>query len=151
MEANTVAMEAAREFLGRARALRREIENKQRRIQTLRDMATSTTGTMSDMPRSDSPNLQRMETVLLKAADLEMEVAGDMARLDEIKQEITAAIGELDDYREQEVLFYRYVNCLSWARVLIECGYSERSVFRFHDSAIEKLTVRLREKECSLK
>ena len=47
MEANTVAMEAAREFLGRARELRREIDNKQRRIQTLRDMATSTTGKMS--------------------------------------------------------------------------------------------------------
>ena len=140
-----MAMEAAREFLGRARSLQREIENKERRIQTLRDMAESTTGKMSDMPRSDSPNLQRMETVLCKAADLEMEMTEDQARLDGIKEEITAAIGELTDYREQEVLFHRYVKCLSWAQVFSECGYSERSVFRFHDSAVERIAAYLRE------
>ena len=143
MEANTVAMEAAREFLGRARELRREIENKQRRIQTLRDMATSTTGKMSDMPRSDSPNLQRMETVLLKAADLEMEVAGDMARLDEIKQEITAAIGELTDYREQEVLYYRYVECKPWAAIATECGYHRRTIMKRHEDGIAHVAVAL--------
>ena len=143
MEANTVAMEAAREFLGRARELRREIDNKQRRIQTLRDMATSTTGTMSDMPRSDSPNLQRMETVLLKAADLEMEVAGDMARLDEIKQEITAAISELTEYREQEVLYYRYVECMPWAAIATECGYHRRTIMKRHEDGIAHVAVAL--------
>ena len=79
MDAKIVAMKTAQEFLSRALTLQREIENKKRRIQTLRDMATSTTGTMSDMPRSDSPNLQRMETVLCKAADLEFEVDVDKA------------------------------------------------------------------------
>ena len=138
-----MAMEAAREFLGRARELRREIENKQRRIQTLRDMATSTTGKMSDMPRGDSPNLQRMETVLLKAADLEMEVAGDMARLDEIKQEITAAIGELTDYREQEVLYYRYVECMPWAAIATECGYHRRTIMKRHEDGVVNLAVAL--------
>ena len=141
MEANTVAMEAAREFLGRARALRREIENKKRRILTLREMATSTTGTMSDMPRSDSPNLQRMETVLLKAADLETEVAGDMARLDEIKQEITEAISELTEYREQEVLYYRYVECMSWPGIMAECGFGRRTILRRNQEGIEHLAA----------
>ena len=136
-----MAMEAAREFLGRARELRREIENKQRRIQTLRDMATSTTGKMSDMPRGDSPNLQRMETVLLKAADLEMEVAGDMARLDDIKQEITAAISELTEYREQEVLYFRYVECMSWPGIMAECGFSRRTILRRNREGIEHLAA----------
>lgn len=141
MEANTVAMEAAREFLGRAQALRREIENKERRIQTLRDMAESTTGKMSDMPRSDSPNLQRMETVLCKAADLEMEVAEDQARLDGIKEEITAALGELTDYREQEILYYRYVGCMSWSGIMAECGFSRRTILRRNQEGIEHLAA----------
>lgn len=146
MEANTVAMEAAREFLGRARELRREIENKQRRIQTLRDMATSATGTMSDMPRSDSPNLQRMETVLLKAADLEMEVAGDMARLDEIKQEITAAVCEMPDYREQQALYFRYVDCLPWAEISTQTGFHRRTLMKWHESGMVHFGAMMHEK-----
>lgn len=138
-----MAMEAAREFLGRARALRREIENKERQIQALRDMATSTTGTMSDMSRSDSPNLQRMETVLLKAADLETEVAEDMARLDEIKQEITVAIVELTDYREQEILHCRYVACMAWDAIASEYGYHRRTVMKRHEKGIEHMAAKL--------
>ena len=143
MEANTVAMEAAREFLGRARALRREIENKQRRIQTLRDMATSTTGTMSDMPHSDSPNLQRMETVLCKAADLERELAEDKATLAAVKEEITEAICDLDEYKEQQALFGRYVECKEWEDIAKACGYHKRTVQRYHDAGVEHLAMKM--------
>ena len=141
MEANTVAMEAAREFLGRARALRREIENKERQIQALRDMATSTTGTMSDMPRSDSPNLQRMEMVLCKVADLESEIAQDRAAMETAKAEITAALSELEDYREQQALYGRYVECNAWAAIAKDCGFHIRTVQRQHDAGIEHLAV----------
>ena len=143
MEAKNVAVQAAREFLGQARELQAGIANKRHRIEMLRNMATSTTGTMSDMPRSDSPNLQRMETVLCKAADLEMEVAGDMARLVEAKQEITAAIGELSEYREQEVLYYRYVECMPWAAIATECGYHRRTIMKRHEDGVVHLAMAL--------
>lgn len=71
------AVQDTMEFLGRVRKLRNGIENKMRRIETLQDMATSTTAAVSDMPRSDSPNLQRMETVLCKVADYHTEKAID--------------------------------------------------------------------------
>ena len=103
------AVRNTEEFLGRVRKLRNGIENKMLRIETLRDMATSTTAAVSDMPRSDSPNLQRMETVLCKVADLESEIAQDRAAMETAKAEITAALSELEDYREQQALYGRYV------------------------------------------
>ena len=87
MEAKTVGIEGTREFLERVRVLRRGIKRKQGKIRFLREMATSTTATIPDMPRSDSPNLQRMETVLCKAADLERELAEDKATLAAVKEE----------------------------------------------------------------
>ena len=140
------AVRNTEEFLGRVRKLRNGIENKMLRIETLRDMATSTTAAVSDMPRSDSPNLQRMETVLLKAADLEMEVAGDMARLDEIKQEITAAVCEIPDYREQQALYFRYVDCLPWAEISTQTGFHRRTLMKWHESGMVHFGAMMHEK-----
>jgi len=135
------AVRNAEEFLGRVRKLRNGIENKMLRIETLRDMATSTTAAVSDMPRSDSPNLQRMETVLCKVADLESEIAQDRAAMETAKEEITAALSELEDYREQQALYGRYVECNAWAAIAKDCGFHIRTVQRQHDAGIEHLAV----------
>ena len=135
------AVRNAEEFLGRVRKLRNGIENKMLRIETLRDMATSTTAAVSDMPRSDSPNLQRMETVLCKVADLESEIAQDRAAMETAKAEITAALSELEDYREQQALYGRYVECNAWAAIAKDCGFHIRTVQRQHDAGIEHLAV----------
>lgn len=135
------AVRNTEEFLGRVRKLRNGIENKMLRIETLRDMATSTTAAVSDMPRSDSPNLQRMETVLCKVADLESEIAEDRAAMETAKAEITAALSELEDYREQQALYGRYVECNAWAAIAKDCGFHIRTVQRQHDAGIEHLAV----------
>ena len=137
------AVRNTEEFLGRVRKLRNGIENKMLRIETLRDMATSTTATMSDMPRSDSPNLQRMEAVLCKAADLERELAEDKATLAAVKEEITEAICDLDDYKEQQALFGRYVECKEWEDIVKACGYHKRTVQRHHDAGVEHLAMKM--------
>lgn len=143
MEANTVGIEAAREYLNRARRLQSVIENKQHKIVALRDMATSTTAAISDMPRSDSPNLQRMETMLCKAADLEREIVADQAATEAAKEEIMAAVFDMEDYREQQVLYHRYVECLAWAAVAEACGCHVRTAHRFHDRGVEHMAEKL--------
>ena len=135
------AVRNTEEFLGRVRKLRNGIENKKLRIETLRDMATSTTAAVSDMPRSDSPNLQRMETVLCKVADLESEIVQDRAAMETAKAEITTALSELEDYREQQALYGRYVECNAWAAIAKDCGFHIRTVQRQHDAGIKHLAV----------
>ncbi len=141
MGANTVAMEAAREFLGRVHRLRNRIENKELRIETLRGMAMSTTGQITDMPRSDSPDLQRMETALCKAADLEQEIVRDREELEVARSEVAAALCELDDYREQQVLHDRYVECKTWAAISMDSGYHVRTLQRRHNTGVEHLAA----------
>ena len=143
MEAKTVGIGGTREFLERVRVLRRGIKRKQGKMRFLREMATSTTATISDMPSSDSPNLQRMETVLCKAADLERELAEDKATLAAVKEEITEAICDLDEYKEQQALFGRYVECKEWEDIAKACGYHKRTVQRYHDAGVEHLAMKM--------
>ena len=60
----------ARDFLNLVHRMDRSLMWKKEQIVALREMATSATSRMSDMPRSDSPNLQRMEMLVCKITDL---------------------------------------------------------------------------------
>jgi hypothetical protein len=60
-------------------------------------MATSITAESSDMPRSDSPNLQRMESVMCKAMDLEAEILADEQALVDVRAEIANAVAMLEN------------------------------------------------------
>ena len=131
----------AKDFLEQVRYVDRAIDSKLEQVERLRNESTKATSLVSDMPRSDSPNLQRMETVLCKVADLESEIAQDRAAMETAKAEITAALSELEDYREQQALYGRYVECNAWAAIAKDCGFHIRTVQRQHDAGIEHLAV----------
>ena len=82
----------AKEYLGQAYRLDQRIDAKLEQVSNLRALATKATATISDMPRSSSPNLQHMESTILKIIDLEQEINEDIDRLVDLKKEITAAI-----------------------------------------------------------
>ena len=58
----------ARSYLSRTHRVDRRIEAKRAQVAVLRDLSTSATAQFSDMPRSDSPSLRRMETLVCKIA-----------------------------------------------------------------------------------
>ena len=58
----------ARSYLSRTQRVDRRIEAKRAQVAVLRDLSTSGTAQLSDMPRSDSPSLRRMETLVCKIA-----------------------------------------------------------------------------------
>ena len=62
--------------------MQKQLELKQNQVDALRDIATNTSAQISDMPRSSSPNLQRLETLICKIADLDAEIARERIELE---------------------------------------------------------------------
>ena len=54
----------AKEFLNQPCKINKQISKKLQQLKSLREMATSTTGSMSEMPHSPSSDLQRIESVM---------------------------------------------------------------------------------------
>ena len=79
----------AKEYLGQAYRLDQRIDAKLEQVANLRALATKATATITDMPRSSSPNLQHMEGTIVKIVDLEQEINEDIDRLVDLKKEIT--------------------------------------------------------------
>ena len=82
----------AKEYLSQARYLDGRINSKIQQVSVLNALATKCTSTLSDMPKSATPNHSSLEETICKIIDLENEINRDIDRLVDLKREITSVI-----------------------------------------------------------
>ena len=132
---------SAKEYLSQAMYIDQRINSKLEQVMTLRETATKATATLSDMPRSDSPNLQSMENTIVKIVDLENEINRDIDRLVDLKAEVRQLIAALENPEQQLILELRYLCFKQWSAIMDEMGISETSVYRIHGEALKNIVV----------
>jgi DNA-directed RNA polymerase specialized sigma subunit len=130
-----------KEFLQQIRSADRLIDSKLKQLECLRDETTRTSSMISDMPRSDSPNLQRMESTIVKLLDLEAEINADIDQLVDMKRVARDAINALSNADQRLVLELRYLCYKTWPWIADELGYSISNVYRLHDNALKNIRL----------
>ena len=136
-------MQQARQYLRRYAEARRQIEQLYARARVFRDRALSITAQLSDMPRSDSPNLQRNMDMSNAAMDLEAEAAEKRKALTGLRDEMAAQISRLEDHRERDVLVSRYLDEMTWEECQAALSYSKPYLYEIHRDALTHLAAML--------
>ena len=131
----------AKEYLSQAMYIDQRINSKLEQVTRLRENVTNCTAMLSDMPRPDSPNKQRMEETICKIADLEREINADIDRLVDLKAEARKAINAVSDPVQQLILELRYLCYKPWLEIAETIGYSEATVYRLHGEALKNIAV----------
>lgn len=131
----------SKEFLQQIRSADRLIDSKLKQLECLRDETTRTSSMISDMPRSDSPNLQRMESTIVKLLDLEAEINADIDQLVDMKRVARDAINALSNADQRLVLELRYLCYKTWPWIADELGFSISNVYRLHDNALKNIRL----------
>lgn len=126
----------AKEYLGRAYRIDGRINAKLEQVASLRELATKATSSISDMPRSSSPNPHSMQNIIDKIIDLEREINSDIDTLVNIKQEVVTTIKRVDNPEYQTILEMRYLCFKSWEQIAMELGYDLRWIYRLHQRAL---------------
>ena len=129
----------AKEYLSQAYRIDQRINSKLEQVRSLRELATKATTTLSDMPRSSSPNFHRMEDFITKALDLESEINTDLCRLIDIKREIVTVIKCVENYELQTLLEARYLCFKTWEEIAVEMHFDLRWVYRLHSRALDEV------------
>lgn len=106
-------------------------------LDEMRSVAEKMTVQYSPVPSGGSGD--RMANAAAKIADLEREIDADTARLKDELAKVEALISALEDYRQRQILEYRYKHGYSWRRIQRELNYDERYVRRLHSRALEIL------------
>lgn len=131
----------AKEYLSQARYLDARINSKIQQAHTLNGLATRCTSTLSDMPKSASPNTSSMEVVICKIIELEEEINRDIDRLVDLKRDITRAIKEVENAEYQTLLEKRYLCFETWENIAVEMGYDSRYLHKLHNRALREIKV----------
>lgn len=123
----------------RPREIRREIERKLLRIDTLRRFAEHLTSPMKEVRVKSSPDPARMQALLAEAADEEKQIPLLEAELDQALTAAALMISTLPDKRLVRVMELRYMEGLDWEETAAELGYSTSQMFKLHRHALALL------------
>lgn len=132
-------MMTAKEYLSQAYRIDQRINSKLEQVQSLRELATKATATLSDIPRNPSPNIHRMQDFIAKALDLESEINTDLCRLIDTKREIVTVVKCVENRELQTLLEMRYLCFKTWEEIAVEMHFDLRWVYRLHGRALDEV------------
>ncbi len=133
---NIIPSLSVKEYLSRAFHIDRRIDSMLEQVASLRSLATKASSNLSDMPRSSSPNLQTMESIIAKIVDLQADINADIDRLVDLKCELRAAINAVADPELQTLLELRYLCFKTWEQIAVSMDRDLRWLFRLHARAL---------------
>lgn len=125
----------ARQWLGRARGINKELDMLEKALQEARDAATRITQNYESDGAQTSKDPHKLDR-LGEYADM---IREKQEALFDIKREITGAIYKLQDNRQRTVLFEYYINCCqSWEEVAAKTHYSWRTTMYIRKKALSE-------------
>lgn len=128
------------EWLKSYRALDGKIESMTEQLQVWNARATKITATISQEPKAAGSGDQ-LQRCIDQICELQTEIAQEMDKLRKRKQQIEAAIHGLNEKSYQDILWYRYIQGMTFEEIAIKMNYSWRQVCRKHKNAAEKLKM----------
>lgn len=133
----------AKDYLSQAHFLDQRINSKITQVAAQRELATNVTSTVSDMPRSASSDVHRMEDIILNIFRLESEINEDIDALVDLKREIIGVIKSVENIEQQTILEKRYLCFETWEVIAADMGYDIRWLYRLHGRALEVVETKM--------
>lgn len=130
-----------KEYLGQAYRLDQRINSKLEQVDSLNELATKATSTLTGMPKNPNKSKSIVADTVVKIIDLQTEINKDIDRLVDLKREIVAMIKSVSNTEHQTLLELRYLCFKSWEQIAVDMGYNVRHVYRIHDEAVEKIKL----------
>jgi hypothetical protein len=136
MEATSLT---AKQYLQQAFRIDQRINSKLEQVQSLRELAEKASSTISDTPRPATPNIHRMEDLIVKMLDLESEINAEAERLVDLKREIVKVVDRVESPELRTLLEMRYLCFKTWEQISVEMNYDIRWVHRLHNRALDEV------------
>ena len=126
----------AKEFLSQARYLDMRINSKVEQIESLNDLATKCTSTLTGMPRNPSASTSLMADAISKIVDLQAEIGKDVQDLVELKHRISSLIKSVPSAELQTLLEKRYLCFQSWEKIAVDMYHTVHHLYKLHNEAL---------------
>lgn len=128
----------AKEYLQKIKDLEKNIAQLNTDIQNLADMATSITQTMKQDAVQSSGSQQRMADAVTAMVYKKEMLAENIELYLSTSSLIKSQIDDMPKRRIRDLLWYRYVEGLTFEKIAVEMDLSWRHVIRLHGTALKE-------------
>lgn len=132
------------EYLSRVREAERHVDWLRERVMNMRMLLTDTSVHLTDMPHSDSPDLQKDQAIYAEIDEMEREIAVAEKVKEDIRIEVGRTVCRLSDPLSQRAILYHYLQGLSWRETAGKMKFSQTQVYRFRDAGYAELEEMLK-------
>ena len=129
----------ARAYLGRVNVAEQKVKRLEMRIENMRLLLTGTSIQLSDMPRSDSLDQEKMATLYAEIDALEREKAQAEEELNEIRMEVGRMILKACKPNNQQILILLYLQHSSWKEITEKLSLNRTTCFQRRNDGLEDL------------
>ena len=128
-------------YLSRYRRMSKRIDRLLEEQSRWRERALKITPTLSQAPgggESGSPIEQPMDKVL----EIDEEIKREIDELQTVRQEIRAALNQLEDENLKLLMEYRYIDGLTWEQIAVKMHYGFQWVCKLHGKALSSIILK---------
>ncbi len=131
-----------RDYLSQSYRLRERIRLHQEELMELRELAVSIAAPGYEEKYNASRNEHApYEDIIVKIADLQKVHSDELSKLLAFKSELSKLFEKVSNTDEKLILQYRYICNMRWTDIADELGWDPRTVRRWHNKALGKLSV----------
>jgi DNA-directed RNA polymerase specialized sigma24 family protein len=131
----------AHEYLGQIHELDIQIRRKQEKARKIKESLYASGISYENIGDAKPHNTgDAMGGAIAKVIDYLQEIEDDTARLIVLRIEADNIIGQLEDEAERRILEQHYLFYESIEKIAEDMGYTTRTVYRYRNSGLEKLT-----------
>ena len=130
----------AKDYLEQAARITVKLKAMSDQLAYLKSAAEYISPSFDDMPKSSTPNVNRVEETIISIIDFKDKMTVQYKKLDKIN----AVIDSVEDPLLQNLLVKRYLQQLPWAKVAKELWVSERNVYGLHKTALGEVETVLK-------
>ena len=131
----------ARDYLSQAYRLDQRINSKLEQVESLNELATKVSSTLTGMPKNPNSATSTMADTVTKIIALQAEINNDIERLVDLKREMVAVIKAVANTERQTLLELRYLCFKTWEQIAVEMNYTVRNVHLLHKEALKAVVV----------
>ena len=127
-------------YLSRYRRVSKRIDRLLEEQSRWREMALKITPVLSQTPGGGESG-SRIERPMDKVLEIEGEINREIDERQSVRQEIRAALNQLEDENLKLLMEYRYIDGLTWEQIAVKMNYCWRQVCRKHGQALTQITM----------
>ena len=130
-----------KEYLSQAYRLDQRINSKLEQVESLNELATKVTATLTGIPKNSNRATSNMADTVTKIIDLQQEINNDIDCLVDLKREIVEVIHSVENIECQTLLELRYLCFKTWEQIAVDMNYTVRNIHLLHKEALENAAV----------